>query len=250
VQDCASVFLQSVRLQVTSCLWSHSWFQSARARRIEDKFETKCMTPWPVVVSMASDAHTNKRVPLRYQGWIVVPDSSSPQAQADEATTERCANIFLKSDLVTFQTNSTPASWITEANYRVPTNFGKDNVPHTQECRSMSEAQEAAQLLGGVNMPQEVVKSLLRGTDLMTEGGDYSVGFINLSPYDGAFEQCVLGLRELGWGPAMRTLSISNEMSVLHCSQTTVAVKLMQDPSPNPSLPHEDALCQGDLPLP
>ena len=90
----------------------------------------------------------------------------------------------------------------------------------------MSEAQEAAQLLGGVSMPQEVIKSLLRGTDLIAEGGDYGVGFISLSPYDGAFEQCALGLRE------------------------TVAVKLMQDPSPNPSLPHEDALSQGDLPLP
>lgn len=187
---------------------------------------------------MVSDIHPNKKVPIRYQAWLVVADSSNPNA--DQPT--ESSNIWLQSDLASFQTNTRPAAWIAETNYRVPSS-GKDCLPATAEHRAMSEVQESAQLLGGRSVPMEIIRSLLKGTDIEKEPQVHSVAIINLTPYEGMLELGVLGLREEMPTLTMRSLSISNEHPYINCSQTTVALRLMQE---RPSLMQ----CLNDLLFP
>ena len=98
--------------------------------------------------------HANKKVPLRYRAYIVIADSS---AQPDSP----CSNLFLASDLCTYEENVEDANWISEQQYRVP-GSGKNALPISADSRSMSDVQEAAQLLGGKSVPHQVLKSLFK----------------------------------------------------------------------------------------
>jgi hypothetical protein len=190
---------------------------------------------------MVTSIHKNKKLPMKYNAWVVVAEGTCKQDQdtaksSDGADGEELRqNLFMDSDMVIFQCNVTPIDWIPESQYRVPA-AGKDSLPATAEARSMSEVQEAAQLLGGRHMPTQVLRSLVSGTALEMgaagAGGNPLLTVINLTPYEGCLEMAAMNLKEVcSTTPSVRTLSVSTDPTLVQCSQTTCAVKLLQDAS-------------------
>ncbi|CAE7342829.1 unnamed protein product, partial [Symbiodinium microadriaticum] len=105
-------------------------------------------------------------------------------------------SIFNVSKLIVDRCNRNPVEWMMERDYKVPT-VGKNATPSTREDleRSHSEAQEAAQHLGGIHMPQVLLQALLK--DVVDSNS--KVCTINLTPYEGAFEKaCVQSLHQNG----------------------------------------------------
>lgn len=93
--------------------------------------------------------------------------------------------------------------------------------------RSMSEAQEAAQLLAGTELPRIVLEPLFHGVEFSGSVG----GVVNFTPYDAFLEkvrvkwQLTLGMDHL----ALKTLSISPNTEAVAFSERIMANELLQD---------------------
>ena len=72
-------------------------------------------------------------------------------------------NIFNDSDLVVLSGNKEAIDWIPESSYRIPSTTA--SLPSASEGRkSMSDVQESAQILGGENMPIQMLRSMITGS--------------------------------------------------------------------------------------
>ena len=91
--------------------------------------------------------------------------------------------------------------------------------------RSLSEAQEAAQLLSGMDFAQCILSSCFKGLDTTIIKRRCRV--VNLTPYDGWLEKACLQSRLTG-GPEIISLSLSLDLTATHAEQV-VAVKLLQE---------------------
>lgn len=93
--------------------------------------------------------------------------------------------------------------------------------------RSLSDVQEAAQLLAGLAMPSTVLEALLNG---VTTPGNL-VGLVNLTPYDSYVEQvCVHWQRDHGRAAMqLRSFSTSDQTDSVMFSERVLAQKLLQD---------------------
>lgn len=93
--------------------------------------------------------------------------------------------------------------------------------------RSMSEAQESAQLLAGPELPTIVLESILHGS---TFSGN-SCGIVNLTPYDGHLER-VCTKWKLSHGQdalTLRSFSLGINIDHVSYSERVVANDLLQD---------------------
>ena len=93
--------------------------------------------------------------------------------------------------------------------------------------RSMSEAQESAQLLAGLEMPRIVLEPLFHGVEVSGSVG----GVVNFTPYDACLEKVVikwqlnLGMDHL----ALKSFSISPNSEAVAYSERVLANELLQD---------------------
>lgn len=94
--------------------------------------------------------------------------------------------------------------------------------------RSLSEAQESAQMLTGLDMPNSVLYSLLTNAKLPAG----NVGVVNLSPYDGCLETCCSKYHlkdEANSERRFLTLSVGFDMEPLTFSERLLGIHFMQD---------------------
>lgn len=87
--------------------------------------------------------------------------------------------------------------------------------------------QETAQLLGGEDMPNEVLACLLTGADVGSV-----VGVLNLTPYDSCLEKSILKKKNSDPGHQWRSLSLSTDLTVCQFAEQSVALHLLEDISP------------------
>ncbi|CAE7234450.1 unnamed protein product [Symbiodinium sp. CCMP2592] len=179
-------------------------------RRLEDKLDAKFLDNVHVNIRMG-EPHNNKKHALLYPALVCWPAGTSD-------------NIFESSKLVIDRCNREPVEWMLERDYKVPT-IGKNATPSTREDldRSHSEAQEAAQHLGGLHMPQVVMQSLLKDTALDSSS---RICCINFTPYDGAFEKaCIQSAHNNG----ILSYSIAEDNMIVKYCERMVAQYLLED---------------------
>lgn len=182
---------------------------------MEDKAESKSLDTFSVSILMETP-HSNKQVPRSFHSWILACDV----CRADNN------NAFMSSRLASLSATSDLIPFIPESAYRVP-GMNQDGLPLTYSGnRRFSEAQESAQLLGGMGMPRQVLKDLVSGC-----GGDIKTLLIaNLTPWEGDLELAAAGLqRELTNCPKIKTLSVSQDHVAVNFAQARVAQQLMED---------------------
>ena len=95
--------------------------------------------------------------------------------------------------------------------------------------RSMSEAQESAQLLAGQELPRIVLEPLLQGIEI--SGSE--IGILNYTPYDGYLEKaCVNWQKRLGMDAYMlKSFSFGSNTDAVMFSERVVCNELLQERS-------------------
>ncbi|CAE6940362.1 unnamed protein product [Symbiodinium sp. CCMP2456] len=174
-------------------------------RRLEDKLDAKFLDNVSVNVRMG-EPHNNKRHALLYPALVCWASGGSE-------------NIFETSKLVVDRCNREPVEWMLERDYKVPT-IGKGATPSTREDldRSHSEAQEAAQHLGGLHMPKDA-----HGLD-----NNSKICCVNLRPYEGALEKACLQSAHHN-GPRILSYSVGEDHTVVKYSERLLAQYLLED---------------------
>lgn len=99
-----------------------------------------------------------------------------------------------------------------------------ENKHFILHCRALSECQEKAQLLTGLQMPRSVLTVLINGT---LEPVEY-VGVLNLSPYDACLEKVVLNWSTENPGQPMRGVSVCTDVDVANYCEKVVALYLFK----------------------
>jgi len=127
-------------------------------RRIEDKCDNRDLTPFNITIRMA-EPHANKDAAMNYTAWLVVSD-----AMAEPGPDGEPKNIFLTTELFTARGNKQAASWLPISQHVYPEDKGRVAGRCSEGGNnSRGDAQLAAQLLGGLSVPKEVLTSLLTG---------------------------------------------------------------------------------------
>lgn len=91
--------------------------------------------------------------------------------------------------------------------------------------RSLSDAQESAQLLTGLDLPFSCLSSLIQGAEIKGH-----VGLINLSPYDGCLESaCARWHLRGGNTTKIRTFTIGFDLEPMAFSEKVLGTTFMQD---------------------
>jgi hypothetical protein len=93
-------------------------------------------------------------------------------------------------------------------------------------ARNLSDVQEAAQLLGGKDMPVQIMQTLISGTPI---DKTWKVAIMNLSPFEGTFELAMLELQaeNTNW-PAIYMMSATDNIDIARYTEKLVAWHLLQ----------------------
>ena len=92
--------------------------------------------------------------------------------------------------------------------------------------RSLSDVQEAAQLLGGKDMPTQVMETLFMGTPITKE---WSVAILNLSPFEGTYEMAMLEHRLNNSAmPKLQMMSVSENVDIVRYTERALAWHLLE----------------------
>ena len=105
-----------------------------------------------------------------------------------------------------------------------------DRVPMKMYvARSLSAAQESAQLLGGSGFVDNIMHTLLKNTWL---GKQWKLNVLNVRPWEGTFELCLLNQanENQDWFPDLRILSVSSNTEVIKFAERVVATHLLKEP--------------------
>ncbi|CAE7769661.1 unnamed protein product, partial [Symbiodinium necroappetens] len=160
-------------------------------RRIEDKLDAKGFSSALVSLRMASETHGNRRLPLVFPAWMAIPDGVTNSIFQD---------------------------------YKVPR--AKNAAPATAENeRSFSEAQSAAQILGGLSMPTEVLDSILQDVKIDKK---FPVAVLNLTPYDACLERACVNSGSIFRTIRIVSYSASPESVEVLFAQRLMAQKLLE----------------------
>ncbi len=98
--------------------------------------------------------------------------------------------------------------------------------PLAFRSRCLSDVQEAAQLLGGPDLPCVIVKNLSDGTVMRDRSWTWSV--LNLTPWEGQFGKVLLNYRFDGEFPSIRSLSVDADVGVVKFTERIIGVHLMK----------------------
>lgn len=100
--------------------------------------------------------------------------------------------------------------------------------------RSLSEAQESAQLLSGPQLPTIVLEPLVQNVEV--EGR--VIGVVNYTPYDGHLEKvCHSWQRVHGDdSPSFRSFSFGPNADAVAFSEKVIAMELLQEPWVQPGV--------------
>lgn len=90
----------------------------------------------------------------------------------------------------------------------------------------MSIFQESAQYLAGLEVPNQVLTSLLTKVSLPDRA---AIGLVNLSPYDSWLEWAAYQWPLNNTGVIMPALSLSKSLQITEYCQRSIALKLMED---------------------
>ena len=92
--------------------------------------------------------------------------------------------------------------------------------------RSLSDVQEAAQLLGGKDMPTQLMETLFMGTPITKE---WTVAVLNLSPFEGTYEMAMLEHRHTNTNmPKLLMMSASENLDIVRYTERAVAWHLLE----------------------
>ncbi|CAE7777691.1 unnamed protein product [Symbiodinium sp. CCMP2456] len=113
-------------------------------RRIEDKMDAKSLISVRFSIRMDANGHGNRRLPLLFPALFACSDGATK-------------NVFAGSKMLVCTAKD--VSWLPVREYKVPRT--RNATPCTTENmeRSLSDAQMAAQYLGGIGVPREDWKS-------------------------------------------------------------------------------------------
>ncbi|CAK9074968.1 Uncharacterized protein SCF082_LOCUS36423 [Durusdinium trenchii] len=180
-------------------------------RRWEDKFDAKGFKLQSISIRCATPTGKRK-VPLHFDGWVLMLDGVE--------------NIFSSCQLIQDRSNRGELPWAPEASYIVPV-ASKDALPHASEgVRSLSDVQEAAQLLAGETMPVSLLSALFAKSQINSD----TCALINLTTYDGWVERACKKWSEVG-APAMsfKSLSLTKTLATAEYVEKSLALQLMEE---------------------
>ena len=105
--------------------------------------------------------------------------------------------------------------------------FAENHFLPIYQSRSMSEAQESAQLLAGPELPTVVLEALLENSSFSGK----VCGIVNLAPYDGHLEKvCVKWKLNHGADSiALRSMSLGLNVEHVSFSERIITNDLLQD---------------------
>ncbi|CAK9086813.1 Uncharacterized protein SCF082_LOCUS41059 [Durusdinium trenchii] len=177
-------------------------------RRIEDKLDGRSLANMLITLRMESPP-SSKRVSLNMFGWLVWAEGSWDE------------NVFKECELAQLRSPRATISWLPETSYIVPISE-KDGLPHASEgMRSLSDVQEAAQLLAGKAVPIQLLQSVLSKTKLK------QAAVVNATPYDCYLEKVCLEYHK-DHDVSLAHLSVSLSPSLVDYVQKVLAMELLQ----------------------
>ncbi|CAK9100995.1 unnamed protein product [Durusdinium trenchii] len=155
-------------------------------RKLEDKLANHKieLRPWTLNLNL-EDLRKNREMPGAFLSFLGVADSTLPlrgtahRVVRGAPESEAMVNAFCTSSLWLRQVLQQFPAAIPESQFVVPS----QSILSHSERRNLTDLQETAQWLGGINVPRMVLKSLMSGVK-------NSFGTIVLHPtsYDGALE--------------------------------------------------------------
>lgn len=187
-------------------------------RRVMEKLIAKSLTCVPLNLRLSSAPSLKANFDMYA---VFKSDADDNMLEESDEEDPSLRNIFEDSQLIVDRGTDT-ALRLDPSDYVVACTG--PNRPGT--AQNYSERQRSQQILGGKDVPLQVLKPLLSGH--RNWGNAAGANVVNLSPYDGCLELAVLSLRG-GDFPPLRTFSVTEDVESYELATLRLKKQLLND---------------------